>query len=78
MLTPIMKTLLVLLLCVAARSEAATVVRDFKMDELVKWTGGFVSAKHVENGVLSVETVKGNSMLISAVFNAFPATPSAN
>ena len=52
------------------------VVRDFKMDEVVKWSGGFVTAKHVEGGVLSVETVKGNSMLSSAVFNAFAATPS--
>ena len=67
---------LVLILFIAAQSDAATVVREFKMDELVKWSGGFVTAKHVENGVLSVETVKGNSMLSSAVFNAVPATPS--
>ena len=76
MLTPIMRILLVLLLCVAARSEAATVVREFKMDELIKWSGGFVTAKHVENGELSVETVKGNSMLSSGVFTAFSASPS--
>ena len=71
-----MRILLVLLLFITAQSDAATVVREFNMDELVKWSGGFVKAKHFENGVLSVETVKGNSMLISPVFNAFAATPS--
>ena len=71
-----MRILLVLLLFVTTQTYSATVVREFKVDELVKWSGGFVKAKHVENGVLSVETAKGNSMLISAVFNAFAATPS--
>ena len=71
-----MRTLLILLLFVAAQSYSATVVREFKGDELVKWSGGSVKDKKVGSGGLSVETAQGDSMLISTVFDAVAATAS--
>ncbi len=71
-----MRPLLILLLLVTANSYSATVVREFKVDELVKWSGGSVKDKKVGSGGLSVETAQGDSMLISTVFDAVAATAS--
>jgi len=54
---------------------AASVVREWRPDELARWSPGKVKNVRVADGALQFETQTGDSMLISPPFDAFPATP---
>lgn len=64
-----------LCLLFAAAASAQTVVREWRPDELVRWTGGHVKNLRVADDALQFETEAGDSMLISPPFEAIPTTP---
>ncbi len=56
--------------------QAATVLREWKADDLMRWSGGALKKQRLENGVLTLDAGPGDAMLISPVFEAFDANPS--
>ncbi|MCX7887592.1 MAG: glycoside hydrolase family 99-like domain-containing protein [Verrucomicrobiae bacterium] len=54
---------------------AATVVREWRPEELARWSFGNVKNVRVADGVLQFETKIGDSMFFSPRLDAFPATP---
>jgi len=72
-----MKSLGILLLAVLflTRANAQALVREWKPEELARWS--LVSAKNprVENGALVLETAGGDAQLVSPAFEKFVASP---
>jgi len=64
-----------LCLLLAASVNAQTVVREWRPEEMARWSPGRVKNVRVADGAFQFQTEVGDSMLISPPFDAFPATP---
>ncbi|MBM3860298.1 MAG: hypothetical protein FJ395_11685 [Verrucomicrobia bacterium] len=70
-----LQEIVALCLLLATAVNAQTVVREWRPDELARWSAGKLKDLRVADGALQCETQTGDSMLISPPFDAFPATP---
>ena len=63
------------LVALSVGAQAQTLVREWRPDELAKWNGGLLDNMRVKDGALEFDARPGDAMLVSPVFDSFPATP---
>ncbi len=63
------------LLVLGVSVQAQTVVREWRPDELAKWSGSLLDKMCVKDGALEFDARPGDAMLVSPLFDGFPATP---